>query len=349
MFVIDGKEIGNSEVPFIIAELSANHDGSLEKAKETILQAKEAGADAVKIQTYTADSMTIDCDEEDFKIKSGLWDGYKLYDLYKEASTPYEWHKELFEYSNKIGIILFSTPFDTEAVDLLEKFNPPAYKIASFELVDLDLIEYVASKGKPMFISTGMANISEIKDAVLAAKKGGCKDLILFHCISSYPTPTCEANINMVKVLKEEFDVEVGLSDHTLTDTAAIAAVALGASVIEKHFTLTRLDKGPDSEFSIEPEELKNLIANLYDCCKATREKNFKRSKVEIQNKSFRRSLYFVKDLNENDIITPDNVRKIRPGYGLPPKFFKEIINKRVAKNVKRGERVTWDKIKKKI
>ncbi len=345
MTTICGREIGLNKEPYVIAELSANHNGSLEKAKKTILKAKECGADAIKIQTYTADSMTIDCDKNDFQINSGLWKGYKLYDLYKGASTPYSWHKDLFAYAKNIGITIFSSPFDMEAVDFLEGLGAPAYKIASFELVDLDLIEYVASKKKPIFMSTGMASISEIRDAVLAAQQAGCKDLILFHCISSYPTPTSEANINMVKFLREEFNVQVGLSDHTLTDTAAIAAVAMGASVIEKHFTLTRLEKGPDSDFSIEPRELKNLIKNLNDCSKATREISFKRSKYEVQNKSFRRSLYFVKDLNANDIITPDSVRKIRPGYGLPPKFYKEIINKRVTQNVKRGERVTWEKV----
>ena len=266
MFEINRRKISPHHPPYIIAELSANHNGSIEKAKETILRAKESGASAIKIQTYTADSMTINCNHKDFKVKGGLWDGYNLYKLYEEASTPYEWHGELFRFAREIDITLFSTPFDEEAVDLLNELGTPAFKIASFELIDLPLIKYAASKGKPLLISTGMGSLEEIKDAVNAAKEGGCDQLLLFHCISSYPTPTKEANIRMISYLKENFKFEIGLSDHTLNNTAALSAITLGASALEKHFTLDRLDKGHDSEFSIEPDELKNLVYSVNDC-----------------------------------------------------------------------------------
>ncbi len=348
MFEIEGRKIGQSEPPYIIAELSANHNGSIDRAKKTIKAAKDCGADAIKLQTYTADSMTIDCDREDFKIEGGLWDGYKLYDLYIEASTPYSWHAELFSFAKKIGITIFSTPFDEEAVDLLESLNAPAYKIASFEILDIPLIKYIAQKGKPMLISTGMAKIEEITEAVEAARSCGCKDILLFHCISSYPTPTRDANINMVSYLRKKFQLEVGLSDHTLDGIAALTSVSIGGTAIEKHFILSRDEKGPDSEFSIEPAELKDLVKHTRNCWEALGSKNFTRPSLEEKNKIFRRSLYFVRDLKSGEIITKDHIRRIRPGYGLPPKFFDSFINKRVNRNISRGERVTWDIIKNK-
>ena len=345
MFEIEGRKIGQSEPPYIIAELSANHNGSIEKAKETIKAAKDCGADAIKLQTYNADSMTIDCDKDDFKIKGGLWDGYKLYDLYIEASTPYSWHKELFDFARKVGITIFSTPFDEEAVDLLESLNVPAYKIASFELLDLPLIKYVAKKGKPMLISTGMGNLQEISEAVDAAITGGCKDILLFHCISSYPTPTSAAQINMIPFLREKFHLEVGLSDHTLNNIAALTSVSVGGTAVEKHFILNRSEKGPDSEFSIEPEELRKLVEETKTCWEALGSDKFIRPNLEEKSKIFRRSLYFIKDIKSGERITRAHIRRIRPGYGLPPKYLDRLINRRVNRNILRGERVTWDVI----
>ena len=345
MFEINGRIISAENPPYIIAELSANHNGSLIKAKESILEAKRCGASAIKIQTYTADSMTIDCDLEDFKIKGGIWDGYNLYQLYEEASTPYEWHNELFRFAKENEITLFSTPFDESAVDFLNDLGAPAFKIASFELLDLPLIKYAASKGKPLLLSTGMGSLDEITDAVNAAYEGGCKQILLFHCISSYPTPTQESNIRMISFLKDKFGVEVGLSDHTLTNTAALAALTLGASAFEKHFTLSRLDKGPDSQFSIEPNEFKDLVESANECWQGLGKLSFKRSKLEQNSMVFRRSLYFVKDLSEGQIITKDHIRKIRPGFGVSPKFYEKFIGKKVSRVVKRGERVDWEVI----
>ena len=347
MFRINNRLIAESEKPYIIAELSANHSGSIERAKMTIKAAKKCGADAIKLQTYTADSMTIRCDKEDFKIKGGLWDGYNLYDLYKEASTPYEWHRSLFEFAKEIGITIFSTPFDENAVDLLENLDTPAYKIASFELNDLPLIEYIAKKGKPILMSTGMGSLEEIKDAVDTAQKAGCRELLLFHCISSYPTPSKDSNIKMILELKKEFNVQVGLSDHTLNNTSALAAVALGATAIEKHFILDRSEKGPDSSFSIEPNELEKLVSDSKDCWESLGSQFFERPKLESKNKVFRRSLYFVKDLRKGEKITKSNIRRIRPGYGLSPKYIDQIINKKVNKNIYKGDRVTWEVIDK--
>ena len=346
MFKINGREIGEKNPPYIIAELSANHNGSIEKAKKTIELAKSCGAHAIKLQTYTADSMTINCDKNDFIINEGLWNGYKLFDLYKEASTPYDWHKELFEHAKNLGITIFSTPFDEKAADLLESLGTPAYKIASFELTDLPLIEYVARKGKPMFISTGMGNIEEISDAVNTAISSGCKDILLFHCISSYPTPTSQAKIKTIQFLREKFNIEIGLSDHTLSNTAALAAVSLGAVAIEKHFIISRGEKGPDSEFSIEPKQLEELVKSTKVCWQALGSNEFERSKLETKSKVFRRSLYFVKDIKADEIITKEHIRRIRPGFGLAPKYLNQIINKKASKDFFRGERVTWDAIK---
>ena len=289
--------------------------------------------------------MTIDCDAPEFIIKGGLWDGYKLYDLYKWAETPFEWHQAMFEYARKRGITVFSTPFDETAVDLLESLNVPAYKIASFEVVDLPLIRYVANTGKPMIISTGMASEVEIEEAVTTAREAGCKDLILLHCISSYPAPVDQVNLRQMPELAKRFDVLTGLSDHTMGTTASVAAVAMGACLIEKHFTLSRKDKGPDSEFSLEPVELERLCVDVKDVWLALGAAGFDRQKAEESSKVFRRSIYFVKDLPAWHVIGPKDIRRIRPGTGLKPKYFEELIGKRVTKAVKNGMPVSLDLI----
>lgn len=339
---IDGRSISAAAPPYIIAELSANHNGSLERALATIDAAQRCGADAIKLQTYSADTMTIDCDHEEFMIRGGLWDGYKLYDLYKWAETPYEWHKPLFDHARKRGITVFSTPFDETAVDLLESLNTPAYKIASFEIVDLPLIRYAASTGKPMIISTGMASEAEIEEAVTTARDAGCKDLVLLHCISAYPAPIDQANLRQMPELARRFGSVPGLSDHTLGTTAAVAAVALGACLIEKHFTISRADKGPDSEFSLEPADLERLCQNAKDAWLALGTAGFEPQEVEVGSMVFRRSLYITADLEAGDILTSQNLRRIRPGQGLPPKHYEALLGMRVREHVKRGTAVYW-------
>ncbi len=335
--------IGQNHPPFIIAELSANHNGSLERALKTMDEAKRCGAHAIKLQTYTAETMTINCDLPDFLIKGGLWDGYKLYDLYKWAETPYEWHKIMFEYGKKIGITVFSTPFDETAVDLLENLDTPAYKIASFEILDLPLIKYVCKTKKPIIMSTGMASEEEIEEAVLTAKDSGCNQIILLHCISSYPAPIEQANLKQIINLAKRFNVITGLSDHTLGTTVSIAAVAQGANLIEKHFTLNREDKGPDSEFSIEPLELKTLCSETRNAWLALGQAGYKRQKSEENNKIFRRSIYFVKDLPKGHVIKKDDIRRIRPGNGISPKNFEKILGKKILKKVLRGQPVSFE------
>ncbi len=343
---INKRAIGVDQPPYIIAELSANHNGSLERALQTIDAAKRCGADAVKIQTYTADTMTINCNKPDFMIKGGLWDGFKLYDLYKWAETPYEWHQVIFEHARKAGITIFSTPFDETAVDLLESLNTPAYKIASFEVLDLPLIRYVAGTGKPMIMSTGMASEGEIEEAVSAARDSGCKDLVLLHCISSYPAPMDQANLRQIPELARRFDVLAGLSDHTIGTTASVASIALGACLIEKHFTLSRADKGPDSEFSLEPSDLERLCKETKDAWLALGKGGFQRQKAEESSKVFRRSLYFVKDLPAGHLIQPEDIRRIRPGMGLSPKHLADVLGKRTVKTVRRGDPVTFKDIR---
>lgn len=340
---LNNRLIGPGEPPYVIAELSANHNGSIERALQTIEAAKQSGADAIKLQTYTADTMTIDCDSPDFIIKGGLWDSYKLYDLYKWAETPYEWHQILFEHARRLGITAFSTPFDESAVDLLESLNAPAYKIASFELVDLPLIRYVARTGKPMILSTGMANEAEIKEAVCAARDAGCHDLVLLHCISSYPTPMDQSNLRQIPALADRFGVVTGLSDHTLGTTASVAAIALGACLIEKHFTLSRSDKGPDSEFSIEPPELERLCADTKNAWLALGRAGFDRGAFEEPSKVFRRSIYFMKDLPAGHVVEPDDIRRIRPGFGLAPKYFEQVIGRTLRVPVSRGTPAQFD------
>ena len=341
-FAINGRSIGTDDPPFIIAELSANHNGSLERALKSIDVAQRCGVDAVKLQTYTADTMTIDSDASEFMIEGGLWDGYKLYDLYKWAETPYEWHEAMFDHARKRGITLFSTPFDETAVDLLESLNTPAYKIASFEIIDLPLIEYVANTGKPMIISTGMASEAEIEEAVTTARGAGCKDLVLLHCVSSYPAPIDQSNLRQMPELARRFGTLPGLSDHTLGTTASVAAVALGACLIEKHFTLSRADKGPDSEFSLEPDDLERLCTDTHDAWLAMGKAGFERQKAEAASKVFRRSIYFVRDLPAGAVVRPEDIRRIRPGYGLAPKHFDELIGRRLIRAVVRGTAASW-------
>lgn len=335
--IIDGRKIGVSEPPYVIAEMSANHNGRLEAALKTIEMAQQMGADALKIQTYSADTMTIDCDSEEFQISGGLWDGYSLYQLYKEAQTPYDWHEELFAHARKRGITIFSSPFDESAVDLLEKLHAPAYKIASFEATDLPLIKYAASTGKPMIISTGMANLDEIGEAVAAAREAGCRELVLLHCVSGYPTPPDQYNLRTIPDLAEKFGTAVGLSDHTLGTNVAVASVAMGASVIEKHVILSRQDKGPDSEFSLEPEELKQLCRGVREAWSALGEAGYERKAAEEANIRFRRSIYVVRDVKKGERLTRDNIRRIRPGFGLEPKYFESVLDKRAAIDLKRG------------
>lgn len=346
MLVISGREISENHKPYVIAEISANHNGSIERAKQSIEMAANAGADAIKIQTYNADTMTIDCDSDDFIVKGGLWNGYKLYDLYNEAQTPYDWHKELFEFARQLKVTLFSTPFDETAVDLLESLKAPAYKIASFELTDLPLISYVAKLKKPMLMSTGMANKDEISEALECARTSGCNSILLFHCISSYPAPIEQANLRSIQKLKREFGITVGLSDHTIGNIAATTAVALGASAIEKHFTISRTDKGPDSEFSIEPDELKNLVKDVNEAWLSLGQDELIRPNSEDNSRVFRRSLYFVNNLKPGSVINPNDVRRIRPGFGIAPKFFNDVIGKVTVRDIKRGQPVAWDMIK---
>ncbi|RAU16828.1 pseudaminic acid synthase [Nitrincola tibetensis] len=328
---IAGRRIALDQPPYIIAELSANHNGKLETALKIIEEAKKAGADAVKLQTYTADTITLNCDSEEFQIRGGLWDGKTLYQLYQEAHMPWEWHKPLFEYANTLGITIFSSPFDTTAVDLLEDLNAPAYKIASFEAVDLPLIEYVARTGKPMIISTGMADEREIQEAIDAAKGAGCKELAILHCVSGYPAPAEDYNLRTIPDMIQRFGLVTGLSDHTLDNTTAITSVALGASIIEKHFTLDRNGGGPDDSFSLEPKELAELCRNSKTAWQALGKIDYGRKSSELGNVKFRRSLYFVKDMKAGDVITEDCIRSVRPGYGELPREYHQIIGMRAS------------------
>ena len=345
--VIAGREISANMPPYIIAELSANHNGDIERAKASILAAKKAGACAVKIQSYTPDTMTIDVDRDDFNITQGLWKGYNLYQLYAEAYTPFEWHEALFAYAKQLNITIFSSPFDETAVDLLQSLNAPAYKVASFELVDIPLIRYIAKQGKPMLMSTGMASYDEIAEALEAARSVGCNEIALFHCISSYPAPMSQADLSSIVSLRDKFQVQVGLSDHTLGNTAAVVSTALGASLIEKHFTLNRAEKGPDSEFSIEPDELSILIQETRDAFDGLGKGHETCAQVETASLAFRRSLYFVKALKKGDVVSQEHVRRIRPGFGLAPKHFDAVMGRTVTADIAAGDRVSWDVLSK--
>jgi len=342
MIKIDQRQIGDAQPPYIVAELSANHGGDLQIAQDTMTAAHVAGADAIKLQTYTPDTMTIRSDQPDFQIKDGLWAGHSLYDLYQWAHTPFEWHQALFEHAHKLGITCFSTPFDETAVDLLESLGAPAYKIASFEATDLPLIRYVAKTGKPMIISTGMANLEEIQESVEVAQKAGCEQLILLHCISSYPAPIEQANLKTLVDLRQRTGVQVGLSDHTLGNVAAVAAVSLGACFIEKHFTLDRQGNSPDASFSIQPEEFKALANECRQAWSALGDAGYSLKEAEKANLRFRRSLYFVRDLRKGDVISADDIRRIRPGYGLPPRDYDAVLGRTVSSDIKAGTAVSW-------
>lgn len=327
---IRGREIGPEHPPYVIAELSANHNGRLENALRIIEEAHKAGANAVKLQTYTPDTITLNADSDDFRIEGGLWGGRTLYELYREAHMPWEWHAPLFEHARRTGITIFSSPFDTTAVDLLEDLNAPAYKIASFEAVDLSLIKYVARTKKPMIISTGMADAEEIQEAIDAARAGGCEQLAILHCVSGYPAPASDYNLRTLPDMWVRFGVPTGLSDHTLDNTTALASVALGACIIEKHVTLDRNGGGPDDSFSLLPQELAELCRGARTAWDALGRIDYGRKSSEIGNVKFRRSLYFVKDLKAGDVITADAIRSVRPGFGAAPKYLDQVVGRRV-------------------
>ena len=343
-FFIQGRKIGLNSPCFIIAELSANHNGSLENAIATIKAAKRAGADAIKFQTFTADTITIKSDSEDFKINQGtLWDGQYLYDLYKEGYTPWEWHETLFRVAQEEGLICFSSPFDPTAVDLLEGLNAPAYKIASFEITDIPLIEYVASKGKPVIISTGIATEEDIELALEACRRTGNEDIALLKCTSSYPAPIQEANVVMVKDLSVRYNVVSGLSDHTIGHTVPITSICFGAKIIEKHFILDRAIGGPDASFSMNELELKEMVKVVREAEEAIGDVNYSLTDKQQIGRTFSRSLYVAEDAKAGDTITKDNVRSVRPGFGLHPKYLPEVLGGKFAKDVKKGDRFHLD------
>lgn len=340
---IESRKIGPDYEPYIIAELSANHNGDINNAFKIIEEAKKAGADAIKLQTYRPDTITIDCDKDDFQIHGGLWDGNSLYQLYEWAHTPWEWHKPLFEKAKELGITIFSSPFDFTAVDLLEELDTPAYKIASFELVDHALIARVAKTGKPMIMSTGMANEEEIREAIFVAKQNGCTDLIMLHCVSGYPAPAAQYNLRTIADMAERFEVLSGLSDHTIDNATAVASVSLGACVIEKHVTLDRCGGGPDDSFSLEPKELQALCRDTKTAWQALGKVNYERTEAEKGNVKFRRSLYIVKDIVQGEELTEAHVRSIRPGFGLAPKHYDMVIGKKVNQSLKRGTALQFE------
>jgi N-acetylneuraminate synthase len=342
---IAGRAIGSNEPPYVIAEMSGNHNGDLGRALAIVDAAAKAGAAAVKLQTYTADTLTIDHDGPEFKIDSGPWRGRTLYDLYDEAHTPWDWHIQLFDRARELGITIFSSPFDAGAVDLLEGLGAPAYKIASFEIVDIPLIERAAATKKPLIISTGLAGPDEISDALAAARQHGGEEIILLHCISGYPTPPGEANLRTIPALAEKFGVPIGLSDHTHGTAVAIAAVALGAVAVEKHVTLRRADGGPDSTFSLEPEELANLCAACRTAWEALGDVRLGPVASEEGNRIFRRSLYAVEDIPAGAALTIENVRSIRPGLGLAPKYLTDLIDRRAKTPIARGTPLDWSLI----
>lgn len=342
---INGQAIGAAYPAYVVAELSANHNGRIDRAISILEAAKAAGADAVKLQTYRPDTITLDCDSEDFILRGGLWNGRSLYDLYDEAHLPWEWHAPLFDHARKIGITIFSTPFDNTAVDLLEDLNAPAYKIASFEAVDLPLIKYVAGTGKPMIISTGMADAEEMCEAIATARDGGCNELAILHCVSSYPAPASDYNLRTIPDMIQRFGLVTGLSDHTLDNTTAIASVALGASIIEKHFTLDRSGGGPDDSFSLEPPEMAALCHGTRTAWEALGKIDYGRKPSEQSSVKFRRSLYFVKDMVAGERIDMESIRSVRPGFGLPPKYLNHLIGKQLRNSVKKNTPVALDDI----
>ena len=340
--MIAGRPIGPGHPPYVIAEMSGNHNGDIKRAFALLEAAKKAGADAVKLQTYTADTITIDHDGPGFRIEGGLWDGRTLHELYQEAHTPWDWHPQLFAKARELGIAIFSSPFDPTAIDFLEKLDAPAFKIASFEIVDLPLIQRAAKTGKPLIISTGIASLGEIAEAVEAARVAGCREIALLHCTSGYPTPPEESNLRTLPHLAEAFGVVAGLSDHTPGTAVPVAAVALGANLIEKHFTLRRADGGPDAAFSLEPEELAELVANCRTAWTALGKISYELEASEKGNKAFRRSLYATQDIPAGGRFTAENVRSVRPGFGLPPKHLPEVLGRRAGRAIARGTPLSW-------
>lgn len=345
---IDERDIGQGSPPFIIAEMSGNHNQSLERALEIVEVAAETGVHGLKLQTYTADTMTIDVKADGFRIDDpgSLWSGRTLYELYQEAHTPWDWHGPIFKRARELGIIPFSAPFDETAVDFLESLDSPCYKVASFENTDIALIRKVASTGKPIIISTGMASIAELDDAVRAAREAGAKDIVLLKCTSAYPSTPKAANIATIPHMRELFSCEVGLSDHTMGIGVAVASVILGATVIEKHFTLRRADGGVDSSFSLEPDEMAALVTETERAWQSIGHVTYGATKADEKSKAFRRSLYFVEDVNAGDELTPKNVRAIRPGFGLSPGELPQILGRKAARDVKRGTPLSWDMLR---
>jgi pseudaminic acid synthase len=341
-----GRRIGPGYPTYIVAEISANHHHRMEEAEALIHAAKEAGADAVKLQTYTPDTMTIDSTNDDFMIKGGLWGGRSLYDLYGEAYTPWDWQKHLKSVADELGIHLFSTPFDASAVDFLEGLGMPAYKVASFELVDIPLIRRIAQTGKPIIMSTGLASFEEIGEAVTAARNEGNSQLLLLHCVSAYPAPVEEMDLRTIPHLAESFGVPVGLSDHTLSAEVSVGSVAMGACVVEKHFIRSRLDGGPDSAFSLEPHELRAMIEGVRTVEKALGSVRYAPTESETNNLVFRRSLYVVEEMAVGEAFTEQSVRSIRPGFGLAPKHLPDVLGRTATKAIKRGTALHWDLVK---
>ena len=344
---INGRKIGDAHPPFVIAEMSGNHNRSLNRALEIVEAAAASGAHALKLQTYTADTMTLDIDQGEFFIsdESSPWKGVSLYKLYQEAHTPWEWHRPIFNRARELGLICFSTPFDETAVDFLESLCCPAYKIASFENTDIPLIQWVAATGKPLIISTGMATAEELDETVCAAREAGCKDLVLLKCTSTYPATPDDSNLLTIPHLRDLFGVQVGLSDHTMGIGVAVAGVAMGATVIEKHFTLRRSDGGVDSAFSMEPDEMRSLVVETGRAWQALGRISYGPTESEKGSMKFRRSLYIAKDMKAGDVLTMENLRIVRPGYGLPPKYFDALLGKTVKKDIPKGTPVYWDLI----
>lgn len=343
--IIDQIFISAEASPYVIAEMSGNHNGDIERAKRLIEAAKWAGAAAVKLQTYRADTLTIRSDRPEFKISSGLWAGRTLYELYEEAHTPWKWHADLFDHARKLGITIFSSPFDNTAVDFLEELEAPAYKIASAEIVDWGLIERIAGTGKPVILSSGMASDQELEDALNVLRTNGAGECLLLHCISAYPTPIAEAQLSRIPYLADRFGIQVGLSDHTMGSTAAAVAVALGAVAVEKHFTLARADGGVDSAFSLEREELREFCQTLAGVHAAIRSDVHSRPASEEDTRAFRRSLYFVRPLKAGQEISAADVKSIRPGFGLPPRHLKQIVGRKAAVDISAGVPVEWSLI----
>jgi len=342
---IAGRPIGRDHPPYVIAEMSGNHNGDIGRALALIDAAHAAGADAVKLQTYTADTITLDHDGPGFTVEGGLWHGRRLYDLYQEAHTPWDWHPRLFDHARALGISAFSSPFDPTAVAFLEGLGAPAFKVASFEIVDTPLVELMARTGKPLIISTGLASPADIGDAVTAARAGGAREIVLLHCTSGYPTPPSQMHLRTLAHLGAAHGTLVGLSDHSMGTAVSVAAVALGACVIEKHFTLARADGGPDSAFSLEPDELARLVADCRAAWEALGTVHYEEVEAEAASRDHRRSLYVVADVARGETLSAANIRSIRPGHGLPPKHLAEVVGRRAARDLKRGEPLAWDKI----